>query len=136
VATERPASSAAAQLGLPSRRPTSTSTPESCRFSAWAWPWLPYPTTATLPSRRVRSPSRRIVAIGVGLLSGECALELGPAGGGAPQADAAELADAVPPEQLLERVDLLRLADDLEHDRLRADVGDPGVEHLRQREQL
>ena len=37
----RPASSAAAREELPSRRPTSTSTPESCRFSACAWPWLP-----------------------------------------------------------------------------------------------
>ena len=25
----------------PSRRPTRTSTPESRRFSAWAWPWEP-----------------------------------------------------------------------------------------------
>ena len=23
------------------RRPTTTSTPESLRFSAWAWPWEP-----------------------------------------------------------------------------------------------
>ena len=23
------------------RRPTATSTPLSCRLSAWAWPWLP-----------------------------------------------------------------------------------------------
>ena len=25
----------------PSRSPTTTRTPESWRFSAWAWPWLP-----------------------------------------------------------------------------------------------
>ena len=25
----------------PERRPTTTFTPESCRFCAWAWPWEP-----------------------------------------------------------------------------------------------
>ena len=41
LATERPASSADRRESLPSRSPTSTSTPESWRLSAWAWPWLP-----------------------------------------------------------------------------------------------
>jgi hypothetical protein len=41
VPTVRPASSAAARDALPERRPTSTSTPESERLSACAWPWLP-----------------------------------------------------------------------------------------------
>ena len=40
-ARSSPASSAAAREALPARRPTSTSTPESARLSAWAWPWLP-----------------------------------------------------------------------------------------------
>ena len=41
VFTLRPAASAFAQLLEPSYRATVTSMPESCRFSAWAWPWLP-----------------------------------------------------------------------------------------------
>ncbi len=43
-ATERTRSPSASALGRdvdPSARPTRTSTPESRRFSAWAWPWLP-----------------------------------------------------------------------------------------------
>ena len=28
-------------VGLPAARPTTTCTPDSWRFSAWAWPWLP-----------------------------------------------------------------------------------------------
>src|SRR3954471_13745610 len=56
--TSSPASRAAATLGELSRRPTTTSTPESLRFRAWAWPWEPKPMIATvLPSRRVRSAS-------------------------------------------------------------------------------
>ena len=39
--TGSPACSAFATDDEPSRRPTRTSTPDSCRFSAWAWPWLP-----------------------------------------------------------------------------------------------
>ncbi len=48
VATRSPAASALAHDPEPSRRPTRTSTPESFRFSAWAWPCDPYPITATL----------------------------------------------------------------------------------------
>jgi len=44
----KPASSALAHEDEPGRKPTRTSTPESLRFSAWAWPWDPYPMTATL----------------------------------------------------------------------------------------
>src|SRR2546422_9319214 len=47
-----------------------------------------------------------------------------------------ELADSVRAEELLERVELLGLADDLEDDRIRADVDDAGLEDVRQREQL
>ena len=39
--TRRPAASALAFDDEPSRRPTRTSTPESRRLSAWAWPWEP-----------------------------------------------------------------------------------------------
>ena len=39
--TSSPSASALAALPLPSRRPTTTLTPLSRRFSAWAWPWLP-----------------------------------------------------------------------------------------------
>ena len=47
VSTRRPSFSAFSRLLEPSGRPTRTSTPESRRESAWAWPWLPYPSTAT-----------------------------------------------------------------------------------------
>ena len=39
--TSKPASSAFWMLFEPSFRPTRTSTPESRRFSAWAWPCEP-----------------------------------------------------------------------------------------------
>ena len=39
--TRRPAASAFAHELDPSRSPTRTSTPESFRFRAWAWPWEP-----------------------------------------------------------------------------------------------
>ena len=39
--TRSPASSALRRLVLPSRSATRTSTPDSNRFSAWAWPWEP-----------------------------------------------------------------------------------------------
>ena len=54
---------------LSSRRPTSTSTPDSCRFSAWACPWLPYPSTATLPLRSSMSPCLMISAMWWSFLS-------------------------------------------------------------------
>ena len=41
VTTRRPSASALARLFEPSGSPTRTSTPESRRDSAWAWPWLP-----------------------------------------------------------------------------------------------
>ena len=41
VSTRSPSASALARLLEPSGRPTRTSTPESRRDSAWAWPWLP-----------------------------------------------------------------------------------------------
>ena len=41
VRTSKPAASASGRLLEPSARPTITYTPESRRFSAWAWPWLP-----------------------------------------------------------------------------------------------
>ncbi len=56
--TSSPASRAWATLSELSRRPTTTLTPESLRFSAWAWPCEPKPMIATvLPSRSVRSAS-------------------------------------------------------------------------------
>ena len=57
----------------------------------------------------------------------------------AAQADAAgagELADAVRADELLERVELLGRADDLEGDRVAADVGDAGAGDLAERDQL
>ena len=39
--TFSPCSSALATLLEPGRSPTTTLTPESLRFSAWAWPWEP-----------------------------------------------------------------------------------------------
>ena len=41
VMTSKPSFSATAQLLPPLCRPTITSQPESRRFWAWAWPWLP-----------------------------------------------------------------------------------------------
>ncbi len=41
VSTRSPCSSALARDFEPSGRPTRTSTPESRRLSACAWPWLP-----------------------------------------------------------------------------------------------
>ena len=47
-----------AQWAEPLRRPTTTFTPLSARFSEWAWPWLPKPMTATvLPSSTPRLQS-------------------------------------------------------------------------------
>lgn len=58
VSTRRPCSSAFGRLFEPTGRPITTSTPESRSDSAWAWPWLPYPITATLrPWIRPRSAS-------------------------------------------------------------------------------
>ena len=48
VRTRSPSSSALARDFDPSGSPMRTSTPESRRLSACAWPWLPYPITATL----------------------------------------------------------------------------------------
>ena len=39
--TRRPSAFAFSTEDESSRRPTTTSTPESFRFSAWAWPWEP-----------------------------------------------------------------------------------------------
>ena len=39
-------------------------------------------------------------------------------------------------DELLERVDLLGVPDDLEDDRVGAEVGDPGVERLGERDEL
>jgi hypothetical protein len=56
--TRSPADSALATEEDPSRRPTRTSTPDSFRFRAWAWPCDPYPITATLrPAMRDGSAS-------------------------------------------------------------------------------
>ena len=57
--TVRPSSSAFGHDFESRRRPTRTSNPESCRFSACACPWLPYPSTATFWSSSAdRSMSR------------------------------------------------------------------------------
>ena len=60
---------------------------------------------------------------------GRCARQPDPAG-------ARELLDPVGAHELLERVDLLGRADDLEHDRVGADVGHAHAEHLGEREEL
>ena len=60
-------------------------------------------------------------------------------GAGPAQADPAgtgELAHAVRAHELLEGVELLGTPDDLERDRLAADVGDAGAEDLAERDQL
>ncbi len=41
VFTVTPSACAFARERLPAGRPTTTFTPLSLRFSAWAWPWLP-----------------------------------------------------------------------------------------------
>ena len=51
-------------------------------------------------------------------------------------AGADELLDAVRADELLERVDLLGRADDLEDERVGAEVGDARVEDLAERHQL
>ena len=50
---EEDAELASARLAEPSRRPTTTLAPDSCRFIAWAWPWLPNPMIATLRPRMI-----------------------------------------------------------------------------------
>src|SRR5579864_5245039 len=49
---------------------------------------------------------------------------------------AAELLQTVRADELLERVDLLRRADELEDDRVRAEIGDARAEDLGERHQL
>ena len=61
-------------------------------------------------------------------------LRAGPAEPDPPGAD--ELLEAVRADELLERVELLGMADDLEHDRVCPEVGDPRVERLRERDEL
>src|SRR6478609_3060016 len=51
-------------------------------------------------------------------------------------ARAGELADAVRAYELLEGVELLGPADDLERERIAPDVGDPGAEDLAEGDQL
>jgi len=45
AATRNPSAAACFADGPPARAPTVTSIPLSCRFIAWARPWLPYPST-------------------------------------------------------------------------------------------
>src|SRR5436309_2172348 len=69
----------------------------------------------------------------------ELAAPDGRLGGCATEADASsanELFDAVGAEKFLERVDLLGRACELEDDRVRAEVGDAGLEDLAERHQL
>src|SRR5579864_8429104 len=49
---------------------------------------------------------------------------------------AAELLQTVWPDELFERVDFFRRADELEDDRVRTEIGDAGAEHLGERHQL
>src|SRR4029077_13532677 len=73
------------------------------------------------------------------LLSVQDVLTIGAADGRALEPDpagAGQLADAVRANELLERVDLLRFADDLEHHRVGPDVRDASLEHLGERHQL
>src|SRR5579862_4879087 len=51
-------------------------------------------------------------------------------------AGATELLQPVRTNELLEGVDLLRRADELEDDRVRPEIGDTGTEDLRERHQL
>src|SRR5438034_9926925 len=69
----------------------------------------------------------------------ELAAPDGRLGGCATEADASstdELLDAVGPEKFLERVDLLGRPCELEDDRVRAQIGDAGLEDLAERHQL
>src|SRR6185503_4216272 len=95
--------------------------------------------TATLPFRRSTLPSRWTVAMRF-LSLAEYVLTLGRARRGrtgeADAAGARKLLEAVGADELLERVELLRRADDLEDDRVRTEVRDPGVEDLGEGEQL
>src|SRR5712691_1929988 len=100
--------------------------------------------TAPFPERRSRLPSRWMVAMC--LLRFVCLAEdvLPPAGllsriRGSTEADTAgadELFQPVRAHELLERVDLLGMADDLEDDRVGAEIRDACVEGLGQRYQL
>src|SRR5256885_3240620 len=145
-ATVRPASSAAAADGLPSRNPTTTSTPDSCRFSACACPWLPYPSTATFPLSRSALPALMISAMWEipfgsdvdGGLRTTC-LTIPSRCAGAAEADAAganELAHTIGPNELFEGLDLVGAADELEGDRIAADVGDLRARDLTERDEL
>src|SRR3954454_3429149 len=73
-------------------------------------------------------------------LVGECVLvtRLGGAHGAreAEAARASELLQPVRTHELFERVDLLRRADELEDDRVGADVGDACADRLAERQQL
>src|SRR3954452_4458490 len=133
VWTVKPPSSAALQEALPSRRPTTTSTPESKRLSACACPSLPKPSTATFPERSSTFPDFTISAIGV-LSVVVAVLVVGPAQSDAPRAS--ELADAVRAEQLFERVDVFGTRDDLERDRPVGEVDDLGAGNARRGEDV
>src|SRR3990170_641337 len=100
---------------------------------------------ATLPETRSRLPSRWIVAMSspcdeLGELAEDVLLAvIAVRGRGATEPDPAganQLLEPVRAHELLERVDLFRVADDLEHDRVRPEVGDAGVESLGQRDEL
>src|SRR3954468_6892798 len=121
VCTVSPPSSAALHEALPSRRPTTTSTPESERLSACACPWLPKPSTATFPERSSTCPDFTISAIGV-LSVVVAVLVVGTAQPDAP--GARELANPVRAKQLFEGVDVFGTRDYLERDRAVGEVDD------------
>src|ERR671936_295620 len=97
--------------------------------------------TATLPESRSTFPSRWIVANGGSfrLAQHELAAPDGRLGGRAAEADASganEFLDAVWADELLERVDLLRHAGELEDEGIRPEVGDARLEDLAEGHQL
>src|ERR1035437_7721017 len=89
---------------------------------------------AIFPERRERSPSRWIVAMSCSFRlsftrsSSGFVVSCDSVSYGAAEADAAgahHFLDSVRPDELLEGVEVFRVADHLEHDLLRPEVGDP-----------
>src|SRR5215471_362826 len=95
--------------------------------------------TATLPESRSRLPSRWTVAMWFLSLAEDVLRPAGRARRGARQPyppGPRHLADPVRADELLERVELLGLPDDLEDDRVVTNVDDARLEDVGQGEQL
>src|SRR3712207_6166456 len=95
--------------------------------------------TATFPSRRSRLPSRRTVAMVLLSLDEDVRGTLAAPAHRTREPDApgtARFLDPMRADEILEGVDLLRATDDLEDERVGAEVDDARVEDVRERHQL